>query len=220
MSNAQALMPKECQFGIKKPLAKLLTFALPLNQALMDQPESEPKMNEEIVSEANENAEAPQVEPQAAENNGLENELAKLQGELVEQKDKYIRLYSEFENFRRRTAKEKLEMIQSANEQLIKSMLPVADDFERAEKSFTDRSDKQLEGFFLIQSKFNKTLEQYGVKVMDLKAGSEFNADFQEAITQIPAPTEALKGKVVDVVEKGYLLNEKVIRFAKVVIGS
>ena len=185
----------------------------------MDQPESEPKMNEEVVSEANQSPEA-QAEPQAAENNGLENELAKLQGEIAEQKDKYIRLYSEFENFRRRTAKEKLEMIQSANEQLIKSMLPVADDFERAEKSFTDRSDKQLEGFFLIQSKFNKTLEQYGVKVMDLKAGSEFNADFQEAITQIPAPSEDLKGKVVDVVEKGYLLNEKVIRFAKVVIGS
>lgn len=186
----------------------------------MDQPESENmNENEEILSETKESTEA-QAEPQVAENNGAENELARLQGELAEQKDKYIRLYSEFENFRRRTAKEKLEMIQSANEQLIKSMLPVVDDFERAEKSFTDKTDKQLEGFFLIRNKFYKTLEQYGVKAMDLKPGSVFDADLQEAITQIPAPSEELKGKIVDVVEKGYLLNEKVIRFAKVVIGS
>jgi molecular chaperone GrpE len=151
-----------------------------------------------------------------AENGGL----AKVQAELAEQKDKYIRLYSEFENFRRRTAKEKIEMIASANEQLIKSLLPVADDFERAEKSFKDRNDKELEGFFLIYNKFKKTLEQYGVKVMELGPGSDFNADVHEAITQIPAPNEKLKGKIVDVVEKGYLQNDKVIRFAKVVIGS
>jgi len=186
----------------------------------MDQPENAANMNEneEVLSETNETAEA-QAEAQVSENN-TPDEAAKLQGELAEQKDKYIRLYSEFENFRRRTAKEKLEMVQSANEQLIKSLLPVVDDFERAEKSFTDSNDKQLEGFFLIKSKFSKVLEQYGVKVMELKAGSVFDADFQEAITQIPAPSEELKGKVVDVVEKGYLLNEKVIRFAKVVIGS
>jgi molecular chaperone GrpE len=151
-----------------------------------------------------------------AENGGL----VKAQAELAEQKDKYIRLYSEFENFRRRTAKEKIEMIASANEQLIKSLLPVADDFERAEKSFKDRTDKELEGFFLIHNKFKKTLEQYGVKVMELGPGSDFNADVHEAITQIPAPNEKLKGKIVDVVEKGYLQNDKVIRFAKVVIGS
>jgi len=149
-------------------------------------------------------------------------EVAKLQGELAEQKDKYIRLYSEFENFRRRTAKEKLEMVQSANEQLIKAMLPVADDFERAEKAFKDRleGDKTLEGFILIYNKFKKTLDQYGVKPMDIPSGADFNADVHEAITQIPVPDEKLKGKVVDVVEKGYLLNEKVIRFAKVVVGS
>ena len=152
---------------------------------------------------------------------GGENDgQAKLQAELTEQKDKYIRLYSEFENFRRRTAKEKIEMISSANEAVIKSFLAVADDFERAEKSFKDRNDKELEGFFLIYNKFKKVLEQYGVKVMDLGPGSEFNVDSQEAITQIPAPNEKLKGKIVDVVEKGYLQNDKVIRFAKVVVGS
>jgi molecular chaperone GrpE len=147
-------------------------------------------------------------------------ESTKFQAELAESKDKYLRLYSEFENFRRRTAKEKLEMIQSANEQLLKSLLPIADDFERAENSFKDKNDKELEGFFLILSKFKKTIDQYGVKIMDVKKGSDFNADLHEAITQVPAPEESLKGKVVDVVEKGYLLNEKVIRFAKVVVGS
>lgn len=148
-----------------------------------------------------------------------ENEQLKLQNELAEQKDKYLRLYSEFENFRRRTAKEKFEMIQSANEQLIKALLPVVDDLERAEKTF-DKSNKAVEGFFLISNKFKKTLEQNGVKAMALERGSAFNPDVHEAITQIPAPEESLKGKIVDVIEKGYLLNEKVIRFAKVVVGS
>lgn len=148
------------------------------------------------------------------------NDTLKLQSEIAEQKDKYLRLYSEFENFRRRTAKEKLELIQSANEKLINALIPVIDDFERAEKSLKEKNDKDLDGVFLIYNKFKKTLDQYGVKTMDVGQGSEFNADLHEAITQIPAPKENLKGKVVDVVEKGYLLNEKVIRFAKVVVGS
>ena len=180
------------------------------------------KQNEEIISENNETAEnitdsqqaQTQTEsPQAAE-------LEKLQGELVEQKDKFIRLYSEFENFRRRTGKEKLDLIQSAGEQLIKTLLPVIDDFDRAEKSFKDPDIKELEGFFLIHNKFRKILDQSGVKLMEVKPGSEFNADLHEAITQIPTSDETLKGKVVDVVEPGYLLNDKVIRFAKVVVGS
>jgi molecular chaperone GrpE len=148
------------------------------------------------------------------------DELKKLQDELTEAKDKYLRLYSEFENFRRRTAKEKIDMIQSANEGLLKNLLPVMDDFERAEKGFKDLNTKEAEGFLLIFNKYKKILEQSGAKVLDLKAGDEFNADTQEAITQVPAPSEELKGKVVDVVEKGYTLNERVIRFAKVVVGS
>ncbi len=147
-------------------------------------------------------------------------DIQKLKDELSGAKDKYLRLYSEFENFRRRTAKEKLEMIQSANEQLVKSLIPVLDDFERAEKSFADKNDNDSEGFKLIQSKFKKVLDMYGVKAMDVKAGSDFNTDLHEAITQVPSPDPSLKGKVVDVVEKGYLLNEKVVRFAKVVVGS
>jgi molecular chaperone GrpE len=149
-----------------------------------------------------------------------EKENQKLQSELAESKDKYLRLYSEFENFRRRTSREKLDMIQSANEQLLKTLLPVADDFERAEKSFREKNDKDAEGFLLIQSKFKKVLEQFGVKIMDVQRGSDFNPDLHEAITQVPAPDEKLIGKVVDVVEKGYVLNDRVIRYAKVVVGN
>ena len=161
------------------------------------------KQDEEIISENNESAE--KVSDQTSVNTPDEISVEKLQSELAEQKEKFIRLYSEFENFRRRTAKEKLELIQSANEQLIKTLLPVIDDFDRAEKSFRDKNekenDKELEGFFLIHSKFKKILEQAGVKMMDVKAGSDFNADLHEAITQIPTPDETLKGKVVDVIE-------------------
>jgi molecular chaperone GrpE len=146
--------------------------------------------------------------------------LKKLQDELAEAKDKYMRLYAEFDNHRRRSAKEKLEMISTANEQLLKILLSVVDDFERAEKSFKEKNDKESEGFFLIQNKFKKILEQYNVKAMDLSKGAVFNPDLHEAITQIPATEEKLKGKIMDVVEKGYLLNDKVIRFAKVVVGS
>jgi len=164
--------------------------------------------------------EAAGEDPKKEESKTKESEIVKLQAEIAEAKDKYIRLYSEFENFRRRTAKEKIEMIQSANEQLIRAMLPVADDFDRAEKSFRDKNDKDSEGFMLISNKFKKILDQYGVKVMELQPGSDFNADVHEAITQIPSPEERFKGKIVDVVEKGYVLNEKVIRHAKVVIGQ
>lgn len=173
------------------------------------------KQDEDILSENSESAE--NMADQAAVQ---DSSIEKLQSDLAEQKDKFIRLYSEFENFRRRTAKEKLDLIQSANEQLLKSLLPVLDDFDRAEKAFGERNEKELEGIFLIRSKFKKILEQAGVKLMDIQPGSDFDADFHDAITQVPAPEEKLKGKIVDVVESGYLLNDKVIRFAKVVVGS
>lgn len=175
------------------------------------------KQNEDILSE---NGETTENVSDQSQTNTQDVSVEKLQSELSEQKEKFIRLYSEFENFRRRTAKEKLELIQSANEQLIKNLLPVVDDFDRAEKSFKDKNEKELEGFFLIHNKFKKIISQAGVGVMEVKPGSEFNPDLHEAITQIPTPDETLKGKVVDVIESGYLLNDKVIRFAKVVVGS
>jgi len=170
---------------------------------------------EDLTSEA--------TESESEATSGNENSIdpiKKIQDELAEAKDKYVRLYAEFDNYRRRSAKEKLEMIQSANEQLLKALIPVLDDFERGEKTFKDKNDKEAEGFFLIQNKFRKTLEQYDIKPMDTAKGKDFNPDLHEAITQVPAPEAKLKGKIIDVVEKGYLLNDKVIRFAKVVVGS
>lgn len=145
-----------------------------------------------------------------------------LKAELEESKDKHLRLYSEFENFRRRTAKEKLEMVNTANENLLSSLLPVLDDFERADKSFDDKMDvkSMKEGVDLIFNKLKNAMEQKGLKKMEIEAGSDFDPEFHEAITQIPAPEESLKGKIVDVIEPGYLLNDKVIRYAKVVTGS
>ena len=188
--------------------------------------ENTTQQTEEVKKNSEELNETAAANPAAENTSSFESEKEqqgqeqKLQAELAESKDKYIRLYSEFENFRRRTSKEKLEMIQSANEQLIKALLPVVDDFERAEKSFREKNDKDSEGFTLIQNKFKKVLEQYGVRPMNIERGAGFNPDLHEAITQIPAPDETLKGKIVDVVEKGYLLNEKVIRYAKVVVGN
>jgi len=145
----------------------------------------------------------------------------KLQAELAEQKDKFVRLYSEFENFRRRTAKEKLDLIATAGEKIIKSLLPVLDDFERAQASLDEATDAKAiaEGVNLIKDKFQKVLEAEGLKPVDAK-GKDFDADLHEGITQIPAPTEDMKGKVVDEIEKGYFLGEKIIRYSKVVIGS
>lgn len=144
----------------------------------------------------------------------------KLQDDLAEAKDKYVRLYAEFDNHRRRTAKEKLDLIQNANERLIVELLPVIDDFERADKAVANTENKELKGFLLIQAKLKKIIEQYGVKPMDTKPETAFDPDLHEAVTQIPAPEEKLKGKIVDTIERGYFLNEKVIRYAKVVIGN
>lgn len=186
--------------------------------------------NEDIAQEAqqqNEQEEATHTQETTDQSADDQPEAAnsaasKLEQELAEQKDKYLRMYSEFENFRRRTAKEKLDMIKTANESMATALLPVMDDFERAIKAFEqeEKDASVQEGIQLIYNKLSKTLEQKGVVVMDLKPGDDFDAEYQEAITQIPAPDEKLKGKIVDVVEKGYMLGEKVIRFAKVVIGA
>ena len=154
----------------------------------------------------------------------LEPELSpeeKLKIDLAELKDKYIRLYADFENFRRRTAKERLELLGSANADLMKTILPIVDDFERAMQSFDATTDVEplKEGVALIYNKLYKTLETKGLKAMKT-VGLPFDAELHESIAQYPAPSEELKGKVVDEVERGYFLNDKVIRYAKVVVGS
>jgi molecular chaperone GrpE len=150
-----------------------------------------------------------------------ENEMEKLQAELAEQKDKYLRLFAEFDNFKRRTAKERIELMQTAGREVITSLLDVLDDCERAEKTMETSQDAAIvkEGVTLVFAKLRSTLEQKGLKPME-SVGAAFDPDLHEAITEIPAPTTELQGKVIDQVQKGYYLNDKIIRFAKVVVGK
>lgn len=145
----------------------------------------------------------------------------KLQEDLANEKDKFLRLFAEFENFKRRTAKERIDLFKTANQDVLQSMLPVLDDFDRAmlEISKSD-DDVLLKGVELIHEKLKSTLISKGLEQVEVRVGDSFNADFAEAITQIPAPTDDLKGKIVDVIEKGYKLGDKIIRFPKVVIGN
>ncbi|KQS33603.1 nucleotide exchange factor GrpE [Dyadobacter sp. Leaf189] len=147
--------------------------------------------------------------------------LAAAKTEIAELKDKYLRLYADFENFRRRTAKEKLEMISGAGADMVKLILPIVDDFERAKVSFDSSTDVEAlkEGVDLIYNKLFKALESKGLKPMTSK-GEVFDAEIHESIAQFPAPSDDLKGKVIDEIEKGYYLNDKVIRYAKVIVGA
>lgn len=151
-----------------------------------------------------------------------EDEIESLRKEVDAAKDKYLRLFSEFENFRRRTAKERLDLIQTSTEALMVELLPILDDFVRARESITPESEMKsvAEGVNLIESKLKRVLEQKGLKPMEVKQGDDFDSDLHEAVSQIPAPKKKLVGKVVETIEDGYFLGEKVIRYAKVVIGG
>jgi len=154
-------------------------------------------------------------------NPDAENAMAKIQSELDEQKDKYIRLFAEFDNFKRRNAKERMELIQTAGKEVITSLLDVLDDCDRAEKQLQKSEDLQQikEGIQLVFSKLRNTLQSKGLKAME-SISTDFDVEKHEAITEIPAPSPALVDKVVDEVQKGYYLNDKIIRFAKVVVGK
>lgn len=150
-----------------------------------------------------------------------EEQLEKAEMDLVELKDRHIRLQAEFDNYRKRTLKERIDLLKTANESLLISLLPVIDDFDRANQTLdmVEEESPVKEGVKLIYNKFQEFLKQNGVKEIEAK-GQDFDTDLHEAITKIPAPSEDMKGKIVDVVQKGYFLNDKVIRFAKVVIGE
>lgn len=150
-----------------------------------------------------------------------EDELEIMRAEISSLKDKYIRLVAEFDNFRKRNAKERVELIQTAGKEVITSLLEVMDDSERAEKQIANAQDINAikEGVQLVFHKLRNTLQAKGLKVME-STGKDFNPDIHEAITEIPAANEALKGKIIDEVEKGYFLNDKIIRFAKVIVGK
>lgn len=148
-------------------------------------------------------------------------EIAELKKELDELRDKYVRLYADFDNAKKRMAREKIELIQTASKDVVKDMLSVLDDFERAQKAVENNADISAvkEGLNLVHHKMLQTLQSKGLKAME-SIGQPFNVETHEAITEIPAATPEMVGKVVDEVEKGYYLNEKIIRFAKVVVGK
>lgn len=173
-------------------------------------------INEENINNQEENI--TQTEETVEEN---VTEMPTAEELLAVEKDRYIRLYAEFENYKKRTSKEKMEFFTYANQEMMVSMLGILDDFERALKEIAKNGNEaDLQGVELIYNKFKNKLTEKGLKVMEVRAGDSFNVDFHEAITQIPAPSEDLKGKIVDVIETGYTLGDKVIRFAKVVTGN
>lgn len=177
----------------------------------------EKDLQEDIINENEGASQAAEGIPSAE--NLTEEE--KLREELAKEKDKFLRLFAEFENYKRRTSKERLELFKTANQEVLQAMLPVMDDFDRAMVQIAKTDDEVLlKGVELIHNKLRDTLTSKGLEQVDIKAGDAFDADFAEAITQIPAPSDDLKGKVVDVVEKGYKLGDKIIRFPKVVIGN
>jgi molecular chaperone GrpE len=176
--------------------------------------------NETPADEDNNLQEDAKVLPTEPEG-GAEKRIAELEEQVTTLNDKYLRLYSEFDNFRKRTAKERVEILQMAGADMIRSLLPVVDDFERAIRNNEKATDVALvnEGVQLIAQKLRSILAKNGLEPLE-SIGQTFNVDLHEAITNIPAPTPDLKGKVVDEVEKGYMMNGKIIRFAKVIIGS
>jgi len=177
--------------------------------------------NEELELESDEMHSEEETEESAEKNEGDAAVIEQLRVELNKMNDKYLRLLAEFDNFRRRTARDQLELRKTASRDIMADLLPVLDDFDRALKIIEkgEGSDSVIEGFKLVYQKFYKTLESRGLEVME-SDGKSFDAEMHEAITEVPAPSKKLKGKVIDTVEKGYLLNEKIIRYAKVVVGK
>lgn len=158
---------------------------------------------------------------QAAENIIETTPEEQLASDLAQEKDKFLRLFAEFENYKRRTTKERIELFSTASQDVIKSLLPIIDDFDRALSEMAKNKASELsKGVELIKNKLLSTLEQKGLNAIEVSNGDVFSADDHEAITQIPAPSEEMKGKIIDVIEKGYKLGDKVIRFPKVVIGN
>jgi len=191
-----------CQYMMKNPFKKIFN----MEDKDLNVPEQE---------DQNEGMEQPVNNETSAESNPESEKMQQLQKQLEEARNKYLYLFSDFENFKRNTARERIDLMQTAGRDIVTALLPILDDFDRAAKN-----DGLPEGIQLIHNKIQLTLEQKGLKVLGLKPGDNFNADTQEAVAEIPAASEALKGKIVDVLEQGYTMGERIIRFAKVVVGK
>ncbi|NOT35845.1 MAG: nucleotide exchange factor GrpE [Saprospiraceae bacterium] len=178
---------------------------------------------EDLIESGNEDANPEMASSNSANlpDNSNSDELEKLKAELIDQKDKFLRLYAEFDNFKRRTSKERIDLIKTAGQDIIVELLGILDDFERAQRMSVETENKNLypEGMELIYNKFFSLLTHKGLKALD-STGTDFNPELHEAIAEIPASSDSLKSKVIDTTEKGYYLGDKIIRFAKVVVGK
>ncbi|WP_034890106.1 nucleotide exchange factor GrpE [Gillisia sp. Hel_I_29] len=184
------------------------------NKNINNNDESVKDQIEELMDEAIEEVESNQDASEISEGDALKADLEK-------EKDKFLRLFAEFENYKRRTSKERLELFKTANQEVMTAMLPVLDDFDRAMNEIKKAKDKNLlKGVELIHNKFSETLKNKGLEAMEVSNGDAFDADIHEAITQVQAPSDKLKGKIIDVVERGYKLGDRIIRYPKVVTGK
>ena len=167
----------------------------------------------------NENREEQELDNEMQEEALTEEQ--ELRNELAKEKDKFLRLFAEFENYKRRTSKERIDLFKTAGQEVIVSLLPVMDDFERAMKELAKSADKEVfKGIELINVKLRETLKSKGLHEVEVNTGDVFDAEIHEAITQIPAPEKKMKGKVIDVIEKGFSLGDRIIRHPKVVVGN
>ncbi|APG60155.1 nucleotide exchange factor GrpE [Christiangramia salexigens] len=186
------------------------------NKEVKDQVE---EVIDNAIDEVEENSESTEESENTNESELSEEE--KLKEEVQKEKDKFLRLFAEFENYKRRTSKERLELFKTANQEVMTAMLPVMDDFDRALNELKKSGDENLlTGIELIHNKLKETLKAKGLERMEVEQGEDFDSEIHEAITQMPAPSDKLKGKIVDVVEPGYKLGERIIRYPKVVTGK
>ncbi|MBH46274.1 MAG: nucleotide exchange factor GrpE [Flavobacteriaceae bacterium] len=151
---------------------------------------------------------------------GKPDSVEQLKNNLAQEQEKYLRLFAEFENFKKRTSRERIELFKTAGQEVISSLLPILDDFERALNNTLEQQNKEIEGFVLIQNKLNDIMKSNGLIATETKIADTFDAEIHEAITLIPAADAAQKGKIIDITEKGYQLGDKIIRFPKVVVGQ
>ncbi len=188
-------------------------------EELIQETEEQIKDNSAVETDANEEG-TENAAAAISETDELKAQIEQLKADKAELNDKYLRMFAEFQNYKRRTAKEKLDVVQTAGRDVIKTLLPVVDDFNRAKKAAdsVDSIETFSEGVQLVYEKLHHVLRQQGLKALETN-GELFNPDIHEALTEIPAPSEDMKGKIIDTVESGYTLNDKIIRFAKVVIG-
>tara|TARA_R110002051_G_scaffold100879_3_gene171350 strand:+ start:37857 stop:38420 length:564 start_codon:yes stop_codon:yes gene_type:complete len=187
---------------------------------MSDKNDLEDILDDNLKEEVQDNVDQHEEETQEEEVQEISIE-EQLKEEVAKEKDKFLRLFAEFENYKKRTSKERLELFRTAGQEIITALLPVSDDFDRAMLELSKSENKEVfKGVELIQNKFKQVLKSKGLDEVEVKAGDVFDAEIHEAITQIPAPDKKMKGKIIDVIEKGYSLGDKVIRHPKVVVGN